>query len=120
MGMYVCRHSNKIHLINYLQLNITEFTNFRPKMVTFSLKTFRLSFNNMKNILLVIFDTDTTLTNYILLLLLLFLWFGILHHILVKSQLRNDRVAGPYVITNQCASSHYHLIRPRLAINKCL
>ena len=29
-------------LLNKLQLNITKFTNFRPKMEAFSLKTFRL------------------------------------------------------------------------------
>ena len=39
VGLYyrLCRHSNKFYLIN-----IIKFTNFRPKMVAFSLKTFRL------------------------------------------------------------------------------
>ena len=31
-------------LLNKLQLNIIKFTNFRPKMAAFSLKTFRLLF----------------------------------------------------------------------------
>ena len=34
-------------LLNKLQLNIIKFTNFRPKMAAFSLKTFRLFFNSL-------------------------------------------------------------------------
>ena len=40
--MKVILQTFKQVLLNKLQLNITEFTNFRPKMVAFSLKTFRL------------------------------------------------------------------------------
>ena len=46
-------------LLNKLQLNITEFTNYRPKMAAFSLKTFRL-FNhhfNQSSFRLVMFST---------------------------------------------------------------
>ena len=45
-------------LLNKLQLNITKFTNFRPKMAAFSLKTFRLFFNFAFSLFLLVISCD--------------------------------------------------------------